>query len=250
EVLGGEAEEIVARLRHGGSALVVLQRTASDASALAWFRRGAAECVLADRDFVALRRAAREQIQRVRASRAGSSDGVPAADGILRHLGSAGVLVDAAGEITFANPATEQILGGEIGDLHGKPLRSFFAEEVAESLLTRALGRGEATPGIETRMRRSDGSFVPIALSCGPVIGSDGRPGGAVAAFRDLSDAQLWRAHVLQTEKMASIGQLAAGVAHEINNPMGFIHANLLQLTEYVHDLGAIWRPARLLRAA
>ncbi len=247
EMLGGEAEEIVARLRHGGSALVVLQRTASDASALAWFRRGAAECVLADRDFAALRRAAREQIQRVRAARAGSGDGVPAADGILRHLGSAVVLVDAAGEITFANPATEQILGSGIGDLHGKPLRSFFAEEVAESLLTRALERGEATPGIETRMHRSDGSFVPIALSCGPVIGSDGRPGGAVAAFRDLSDAQLWRAHVLQTEKMASIGQLAAGVAHEINNPMGFIHANLFQMTEYIADLRQIWSRTEVL---
>ena len=75
---------------------------------------------------------------------------------------------------------------------------------------------------------------MPIALSWGPVLGGDGRPSGAVVAFRDLSDAQQWRAHVLQTEKMASIGQLAAGVAHEINNPMGFIHANLFQMTEYV----------------
>ena len=115
ERLGAEAEEIVARLRRGGAALVVLQRTASDAAALAWFRRGAAECVLADRDFAALRHAAREQLERVRAARAGSGDGVPAADGILRHLGSAVVLVDAAGEITFANPAAEQILGGGIG---------------------------------------------------------------------------------------------------------------------------------------
>jgi PAS domain S-box-containing protein len=245
--LGGEAEEIVTQLRRGGSALVVLQRTASDAAALAWFRRGAAECVLADRDFAALRRVAREQIQRLRAARVGSGDGVAAADVILRHLGSAVVLVDAAGEITFANPATEQVLGGGIGDLHGKPLSSFLAEEVAEALLKRALECGEATPGIETRMRRRDGSFVPIALSCGPVIGSDGRPGGAVAAFRDLSDAQQWQAKVLQTEKMASIGQLAAGVAHEINNPMGFIHANLFQMTEYVADLRQIWSRAEML---
>src|SRR5262249_1854395 len=126
-------------------------------------------------------------------------------------------------------------------DLHAKPLRDFLAEEVGAAQLARALEHGEATPGIETRMRRADGSFVPIALSCGPVMGSDGRPGGPVAAFRDLSDAQQWRAHVLQTEKMASIGQLAAGVAHEINNPMGFIHANLFQMTEYVADLRQIW---------
>src|SRR5262245_47739262 len=250
ERLGAEAEEIVTRLRRSGAAVLVLQRTASDAVALAWFRRGAAECVLADRDFAALRHAAREQLQRVRAARVGSGEGVPAADGILRHLGSAVVLVDAAGEITFANPAAEQILGGAVVDLRAEPLSSFLAEEVGESLLARALERGEATPGIETRVRRSDGSLVPIALSCGPVMGSDGRPSGAVAAFRDLSDAQLWRAHVLQTEKMASIGQLAAGVAHEINNPMGFIHANLFQMTEYVADLRQIWSRTEVLLKA
>jgi signal transduction histidine kinase len=46
---------------------------------------------------------------------------------------------------------------------------------------------------------------------------------------------------VLQTEKMASIGQLAAGVAHEINNPMGFIHANLFQMAEYLTDMRRVW---------
>jgi two-component system NtrC family sensor kinase len=49
------------------------------------------------------------------------------------------------------------------------------------------------------------------------------------------------QSQVLQTEKMASIGQLAAGVAHEINNPMGFIHANLFQMAEYLTDLRRVW---------
>ncbi|MDD4930322.1 MAG: ATP-binding protein [Gallionella sp.] len=51
---------------------------------------------------------------------------------------------------------------------------------------------------------------------------------------RQLHDAQ---AHLLQSEKMASIGQLAAGVAHEINNPIGFIHSNFGALEDYVRDL-------------
>jgi PAS domain S-box-containing protein len=45
---------------------------------------------------------------------------------------------------------------------------------------------------------------------------------------------------LLQSEKMASIGQLAAGIAHELNNPIGFVHSNLGTLDGYLHDLMAI----------
>ncbi|MFA6921584.1 MAG: ATP-binding protein [Gallionella sp.] len=51
---------------------------------------------------------------------------------------------------------------------------------------------------------------------------------------RQLQDAQ---AHLVQSEKMASIGQLAAGVAHEINNPIGFVHSNLGSLEHYLKDI-------------
>ncbi|TAK05945.1 MAG: PAS domain S-box protein [Candidatus Manganitrophaceae bacterium] len=53
-------------------------------------------------------------------------------------------------------------------------------------------------------------------------------------AYKDLQDAQ---AHLLQSEKMASLGQMAAGVAHEINNPVGFVSSNLRTLEEYMSDL-------------
>lgn len=48
------------------------------------------------------------------------------------------------------------------------------------------------------------------------------------------------QSQLLQSEKMASIGQLAAGVAHEINNPIGYVHSNLSTLQSYAHDLLAL----------
>ncbi len=54
-------------------------------------------------------------------------------------------------------------------------------------------------------------------------------------ALKDLEETQ---AQIIQSEKMASIGQLAAGVAHEINNPIGFVSSNLRTLTDYRQDIG------------
>ncbi len=70
------------------------------------------------------------------------------------------------------------------------------------------------------------------------------RAGRERAALRQL------QREVLQKEKMASIGQLAAGVAHEINNPIGFIHANLIQMAEYVADLRRAWAGVESLQKA
>lgn len=87
-----------------------------------------------------------------------------------------------------------------------------------------------------------------------------GNPGGGhcMVVFHDVSEAharqqELQRRHaqlrqtlvrlagaqeqLVQSEKMASIGQLAAGVAHEINNPIGYVHSNLGSLQEYLHSL-------------
>ncbi len=164
-------------------------------------------------------------------------------ENIIQNMNSALVVIDSDRQVSFANPTAERILGVEPGALPGRCIDDWFDVERPEAhLLARSVVDGVRFQGAETVISQVDGSVVPIGISCGPLHDEDGGLLGAVAIFQDLSDIKQLERQVLQSEKMASIGQLAAGVAHEINNPMGFIHANLFQMSEYLVDLRSVWK--------
>lgn len=118
----------------------------------------------------------------------------------------------------------------------------------------RANGNEDIT--LDTEYQRKDGSKFSVELTLKLVTGSNGKAvlvsivrniEGRKIAYqeqresyaavqelnRELEEAQ---SHLMQSEKMASIGQLAAGVAHEINNPIGYVYSNLGTLEKYVQD--------------
>ena len=80
-----------------------------------------------------------------------------------------------------------------------------------------------------------------------PIDNGDGEVYAAACTYRDITAARALEARLLEAEKMASVGQLAAGVAHEINNPMAFLSSNLSTLRSYFDDLGSVVRKVRLL---
>ncbi len=159
-------------------------------------------------------------------------------DHVVQSINSALMVIDADGTISFANPTAGQILGHPEAELKGQPVDRFFPPTgEAPSPLNRVLRDGIRSKGGEMMLSRASGGAIPIGISCTPLLGEEGRIQGAVAIFQDLSEIKELQRQVLQQEKMASIGQLAAGIAHEINNPVGFIHANLAQMCEYLDDL-------------
>jgi PAS domain S-box-containing protein len=247
-----EVGRVLAETRRGGPPAVVIG--ADDASSLAWFRAGAADCVAEgdpeERLSAALsllldREAARNDAQEAAAA------GQVANRDALEHLNSAVLVLDRDGRIAYANPAAERILGGQGEALHGESVWEWFrGEPRVDNPIARSLD-GERFDGVEALLTRRDGAMILVGISLAPIAAPGGREAGAVAIFQDLSEVTRRRSHALQTEKLASIGQLAAGVAHEINNPMGFIHANLFQMAEYVGDLRQLWtRVDALQRAA
>jgi PAS domain S-box-containing protein len=172
---------------------------------------------------------------------------------IIDNINSALIVVDLGGRISFANPAAEGILGGDhetgADDVIGRQIADWFAaDDELSNPIEACLHSGARCRGAETLLQRGDGKWIPIGLSCSPRLDAQGLSRGAVAVFQDLSEIKELELQVRQTEKMASIGQLAAGVAHEVNNPMGFIHANLQQMSEYLGDLNKYFEATERLR--
>ncbi|MDZ7616472.1 MAG: ATP-binding protein, partial [Patescibacteria group bacterium] len=97
---------------------------------------------------------------------------------------------------------------------------------------------------------RADGTPFPVEYTATPIKEGD-RVAGAVVTFRDISEQRLLEAQLRQAQKLESIGQLAAGIAHEINTPTQYIGDNTRFLGDAFGELGAVLEYyARLLEAA
>ena len=177
---------------------------------------------------------------------------------ITSALGEGVYVVDERGCLTFMNPEAERLLGWTGAEIMEKNIHDVIHYQKEDGTLVSQ----DECPVIDLARlasfyrsdddfyTRKDGTLFPVAYICTSLI-KDERVSGFVTVFRDITklkqaERSLLKAHkelqqsqaqLLQTEKLASIGQLAAGVAHEINNPVGYIKSNLGTLKEYVGEM-------------
>jgi len=152
------------------------------------------------------------------------------------------VHVLADGTIRTANAEALRILGLTVDEITGKYTAEFETETVwedespcalADYPVTKALMTGQAQPRATIGVRRPDGSISWAIFTAVPV--KDPRTGetaGAVVTFLDITERKQAEAAMRQSDRMASIGTLAAGVAHEINNPLTYVLANLSMIDQ------------------
>lgn len=145
-------------------------------------------------------------------------------------LGEGVVTLDAAGRVMFANPSAARMLGLSVEALQGRDFHSLVHPQPAmwadegPCALELALASGADVRCHDDTFERADGSRVAVVYTVSPLPGA---VGGRVVAMRDMSDYQKMHAHLLLTDRMVAVGTLASGIAHEINNPLSFVDANL-----------------------
>ena len=135
--------------------------------------------------------------------------------------------IDAAGMYTYSNSVVENMLGFKPEEIVGcKYVYDFFAPDVKETLKNDVLegfrGKKRIIGFINPSIHKN-GSTVILETTGEPILDKEGELLGYRGADIDISERKRLESSLLQSEKMSAVGQLAAGVAHEINNPLGII---------------------------
>jgi PAS domain S-box-containing protein len=141
---------------------------------------------------------------------------------------------DLRGIVTSWNAAAERIFGYTAKEMIGRSITTVIPPELQhdEDRILSTIGRGERIEHFETVRVTKAGERIDVSLTISPVKDESGRIVGAAKIARDITQRKRAERTLRMTERLASVGRLAATVAHEINNPLEAI-TNLVYLAKH-----------------
>ena len=131
------------------------------------------------------------------------------------------IATDKNGNIAFYNSAVEHITGLDLSNARGEDPETILPNHFCG--LKDALDRGESISEKEMICEFAENKIVPVSVSASKIINEDGQFVGQVLILRDLGEVRRLQDEIRRKEKLAAVGGLAAGVAHEIRNPLSSI---------------------------
>ncbi|MBU1699223.1 MAG: PAS domain S-box protein [Candidatus Eisenbacteria bacterium] len=146
------------------------------------------------------------------------------------------VIIDSDGMIQYCNSVFTRIFDHSLDSIKEAGLESIFADYQMDHYIKSAINNSERWTG-ELLFKSPGGNVIPCDLRISPINGAEDGGGGTLFMIKDLSKQKAFERQLLQAQKLESIGQLAAGIAHEINTPTQFVGDNTRFLKEACEDI-------------
>ena len=156
---------------------------------------------------------------------------------ILETMPSAVLVTDNELNITIANAAAGQLFADMNQTLLGSALIEVLPIQEIWSADSGVCFRAVDGLQREVFLDRKDGQRLPLSCSLSVLRSSSGEPVGVICVSTDLSSRKNLERQLLQAQKLESVGQLAAGIAHEINTPIQYVRDNTLFLKDEFENL-------------
>ena len=169
---------------------------------------------------------------------------------MVQNLNSGLLTIDLAGEIIFANKVAARLLGLEVSDLLGKKVVDLFNKsEDGEAFLRECTRRGQRIDEWEAQLFHPQYRQITVGIDAAYMEDTRNSFQGIVLLLRNLTEVMEMRNQVKRMEQLALLGEMAAGLAHEVRNPLAGIKATA-QLLEEDDELDAMKRETlkRLIR--
>ena len=153
------------------------------------------------------------------------------ADDVLRNIRTGVITVDADGQLLYANPASEEILGFKAREWLGRSVMPEFARLAPEfwAAVISTARRGVRLMRVEATVHRPDRTF-PIGVTTTTLDGPVGARPRVSAIFTDISDSKRLEQLHLRAERLEAVAELSSSLAHEIKNPLASIRSSVEQL--------------------
>lgn len=173
-------------------------------------------------------------------------------ESIIHSIGSGLMTVDLQKNITSFNPGAEEILEFSAEEIVGKQLNEVFKKEEFDRYLSDINSKNGFEQGLmnrEMEITTANHKKIYIGFTITPRIDNRNQHVGNIISFRDISEIKQMQAEVIRMDRLASLGVLSSGIAHEIRNPLAGIKTVAQTLEEEIgNDDSKLEYLARIIR--